>query len=115
MNDKAGHDVAYELRCAIVTCRIIFGCTYFEIEQKIGVVRGTAQTLMKRAIKRAGCEDFHEILGCVGVMERSGRVPRVADGTDLSAKIRTAILQNPDVRPQQAVLDKENITIPGMP
>ena len=97
MNAKAGHEVFYELRCAIVTCRIIFGCTYFEIEQKIGVVRGRAQTLMKRAIKRAGCEDFHEALACVGILERSGRLPRVADGTDLSAKIRTAILQNPRV------------------
>ena len=115
MNDKAGHEVAYELRCAIVTCRNIFGCTYFEIEQKIGVVRGTAQTLMKRALKRAGCEDFHEVLAYVGVMERSGRVSRVADGTDLSAKIRTAILQNLDVRSQQAVLNKENITVRGMP
>ena len=115
MNDKAGHEVVYELRCAIVTCRIIFGCNYFEIEQKIGVVRGTAQTLMKRAIKRAGCEDFYEVLTFVGVMERSGRVPRVADGTNLSAKIRTAILQNSDVRPQQVVLNKENINVPGMP
>ena len=59
MNDKAGHEVAYELRCAIVTCRIIFDCIYFKIEQKIEVVRVTAQTLMKRVIKRAGCEDFH--------------------------------------------------------
>ena len=34
-----GRKIAYELRCAIVTCRLIYGATYEEIERKTG--RGT--------------------------------------------------------------------------
>ena len=48
MNDKAGHEVTYKLRYAIVTCRIIFGCTYFEIEQKIRVVSVTVRPIVVR-------------------------------------------------------------------
>ena len=62
-------------------------------------VRGTAQTLMKRVIKQARYKDSHKVLAYISVMERSGRVSRVADNTDLSTMIRMAILQNPDDRP----------------
>lgn len=48
-------------------------------------------------------------------MDRSSRMSRVADGTELSQNIRNAILNNPKRKPHEAVIDKENITIPGMP
>lgn len=69
---------------------------------------------MKRTIERAGCEDFNEVLACMGDLERLGRIPRVADGTELSSHIRDAILRNPDLNPQIAVVDQENISIPGL-
>ena len=47
--------------------------------------------------------------------DKSGRIPRVADGTKLSQNIQNAILNNPTLKPHEAVIDKENITIPGMP
>lgn len=105
----------YELRCAIITCRILYGATYDDIERKTGVARDTARKIATRAIERAGCENIHEVLACVGDLDRSGRIPRVADVTELSKTIRNAILENPELKPHEAVIDKENIVIPGLP
>ena len=115
MRGHHGREIAYELRCAIVTCRILYGATYEEIERKTGVRHDTARKIATRAIKRAGCEDINEVLACVGDLDRSGRVPRVADGTKLSRDIQNAILNNPKLKPHEAVIDKENITIPRIP
>lgn len=108
-----GAETPLPLRHAIVTCRILFGCTFDEIERKTGVQSRTASKIMLRAIERAGCEDFHEVLACVGDMERSGRITRVVDGSELSATIRTAMMVHNNLQPTVAVLDQENIDIPG--
>ena len=108
-------EIAYELRCAIITCRIHYGATYDDIERKTGVARDTARKIATREIERAGCEDIHEVLACVGDLDRSGRIPRVADGTELSKTIRNTILDNPKLKQHEAVIDKENIVIPGLP
>lgn len=63
MKSSGDKEVAYELRCAVVTCRILFQCTFEEIEKKTGVKKDTTR---KFTIERAGCEDFNEILACVG-------------------------------------------------
>ena len=68
---------------------------------------------MRRAIGRAGNEDFYELLACLGDLNRPGRETRVVDGTQLSATIRNAIVDNPILKPREAVLDKENIDISG--
>lgn len=47
--------------------------------------------------------------------DRSGRIPRVTDGTKLSRDIQNAILNNPKLKSHEAVIDKENITIPRIP
>ncbi len=46
-------------------------------------------------------------------MHRPGRDTRVVDGTQLSATIQNAILDNPTLKPKEAVLEKENINIPS--
>lgn len=51
----------------------------------------------------------------MGDLDRSGRIPRIADATALSQGIQNAIPNNPKLKPHEAVIDKENITIPGMP
>ena len=94
MRGHHGCEIAYELRCAIVACRILYGllygANYEETERKTGVRHDTARKIATRAIKRAGCEDINEVLACVGDLDRSGRVPRVADGTELSRDIQNA-------------------------
>jgi hypothetical protein len=108
-----GSEVALPLRHAIVTCRLLFNCAFDAIERKTGVQSKTAQVMMRRAIERAGNEDFHDVLACVGAIEGRGALPRVPDGTELSADIRNAMLKHPHTQPFKAVLDKENIDIPG--
>ena len=115
MDHHSGHEIAYELRCAVVTCRILYESPYAEIEKKLGVKQKTAQSLMKRAVDRAGCTDIFEVLACVRIMDRSGAPQRVEDGSETSANMRIAILRYPDMKPHEAVVDQENIPIPGMP
>lgn len=84
MRGHHGREIAYEPRCAIVTCRILYGATYDEIKRKTGVGH---QKIVTRAIERAGCEDIHEVLAYVGDLDRSGRIPRVADDIELSQNV----------------------------
>ena len=73
----------------------------------------TAAEIMRRAIGRAGTEDFYEVLACLGDLNRPGRDTQVVAVTHLSATIRNAILDNIILKPKEAVLEKENIDIPG--
>ena len=66
---------------------------------------------MKQTIDCAGCNDLFEVLAYVSSLEQSGRIFRVADGTDLSRNIRNTILDNPKLKPQNAALDQQNIKI----
>lgn len=79
-----GPEVPLPLRHAIATCRLLFNCTYDEIERKTGVPASTAGAIMRRAIRRAGCEDFREVLICIDSMKRPGRPStRVDVGDDV--------------------------------
>ena len=51
------------------------------------------------------------MLACLGGLNRPGRDTRVVDGTQLSATIRNAILDNPTSKPKEAVLEKKDIDI----
>lgn len=53
------------------------------------------------------------MLACLGDLDRPGREMRMVDGTQLSTTIWNAILDNPTLKPKEAVLDKENIDTPG--
>ncbi|MCJ1423238.1 hypothetical protein MMC29_001120 [Sticta canariensis] len=77
-----GPEVPLPLRHAIATCRLLFNCTYDEIERKTGVPASTAGAIMRRAIHRAGCEDFREVLVCIDNMERPGRPSTRVDVDD---------------------------------
>lgn len=70
-------ETALPLRHAVATCRILFGCKFDEIERKTGVKANGAAKLMKRAIERAGCNDFHEVLACMSTIDRPRRPTRV--------------------------------------
>ncbi len=108
-----GREIPIELRAAVATCRILYLEKFEEIERKTGVNYKTAAEIMRRAIGRAGSEDFYEVLACLGDLNRPGQDTRVVDGTQLSATIRNAILDNPTLKPKETVLEKENIDFPG--
>ena len=74
-------EVPLPLRNAIVTCRLLFAYTFEEIERKTGVEARTAARIMRRAIFRAGNEDFIDCLACVGDANRYGRPVRVEEGS----------------------------------
>ena len=97
----------------VATCRLLYGSTFEQIEQKTGVHEKTAQRLMQRAIQRAGNEDFNDILACLGDADRSGRPVRIAEGSLASRLARQAMLKHPADSPLEAVIGKENICIPG--
>ena len=100
--------VPLQLRCAIVTCRLLFDCTFEEIERKTGVQTDTAAKIMRRAIFRAGNEDFQDVLACVGDANRHGAPPRVSEGSQMSADVRNAMLKHNTEKPVDAV-EKENL------
>lgn len=54
----------------------------------------TAVEIMRRAIGRAGSEDFYDVLACLGDLNKSGRDTRVVDCTQLSTTIRNVIRDN---------------------
>jgi hypothetical protein len=94
-----GREIAYELRCCIICLRIALPPPHNEFS-RIGVLlklkTRTVQRIWQRARDRAGSDDLREILACVGSLERSGRPPRIQDGTQESAALRTLILQLDD-------------------
>ena len=108
MAEQQHGEVAYALRCAIVTSRLLFHCTFEEIERKIGVNARTAAKIMQKAIFRAGNEDFNEVLICVGDVNRTGRSVRVSEGSQMSADVREAMLKHNTLKPVETV-DKENL------
>ena len=90
-------EIALSLHHAVATCRILFGCTFDEIERKTGVKANSAVKLMKRAIKRAGCNDFYGVLACITTINRPRQPTRVVDGLELSKNIRKAMLVHNDL------------------
>lgn len=102
-----GAEVSLALRHAIVTCRVLSDSTFDEIERKTGIQSPTASKIMLRATERAGCNDFQEVLACVSDMERSGRMPRVVNGIELSSKICNATVVHNDLTPKVEVPGKK--------
>ena len=98
-------EIALPLRHMVATCRILFGCTFNEIERKTGIKANSAGKLIKRAIERARCDDFHEMLAYMSTIDRPGQPTRVINGTELSGNIHKAMLVHNDLQPHIAVLD----------
>lgn len=106
-----GNETSLQLRVVIATLRIFQGKDFWEIEQQTGVLANTAEKIIRRAVDRAGSNDFHDILACLGDADRSGPSPRIPDQSDLSKQIRQTILKHPELSRTEAV-DQENIDIP---
>ncbi|KAL8847086.1 MAG: hypothetical protein Q9221_007873 [Calogaya cf. arnoldii] len=54
------------LRCVVIACHLLYGSSFAEIECKIGVPEEIARDIYHRALQRAGCDDLHQLLACVG-------------------------------------------------
>ena len=106
-NQRHGN-ISLQVRCAIVTCRLLFQYTFEEIEQKTGVQIDTAAKIMRRAIFQAGNKDFNDVLAYVGDIKRYRRPQRVEEGSQISADIRNAMLKHYTLKPVEAV-KKENL------
>jgi hypothetical protein len=76
-----GPEVALSLRHAIVTCRLLVGCTFDAIERKTGVQSITTTKIMREAEKRVENSDFYDILACVEAIEGGETLLRVLDST----------------------------------
>ena len=107
------HEISYALRCAVITCHRIYETSFIDIYRQIGVHQRTAAGIYQKAVERAGNEDFNDLLTHCGDAPRQGRPTRVANGSDLSASMREAMLKHSNLQPYTAVLDQENIEIPG--
>ena len=71
---QRGPKIAYELRCAIITLRCLCRFSFEVIEQKTGVIAHSARSIYTKALERAKCEDFHELLANCGHLGGQGRV-----------------------------------------
>jgi hypothetical protein len=94
-----GREISYELRCCIICLRFFLlppRNRFSDIARCLDLETRRVQEVFQRARSRAGSDDFKEILACVGSMPRSGRPPRIVDGTQESHDIRTLILQLDD-------------------
>lgn len=96
MKSSGDKKVAYELRCAVLTCRILFKYIFEKKEKKTGMKKDISKKFMNCTIERAGCEDFNKVLACVSNLDRLGRIPSVSDGTELFLYIQNAILRTPN-------------------
>ena len=114
MNHQTDHEIVYEIRCVVITCRILFKCTYFEIEQKLDVKRNTAQAFVNRAVNKTECTDILEILVCVRFINRSNASQRIENDFKTSADMRKAILRYSDKKPYETMINQENISISEM-
>ena len=109
---QRGPQIAYELRCAIITLRCLCRFSFEVIEQKTGVIAHSAKSIYIKALKRAKCENFHELLINCGHLGGQERQERMSNDTQLSTDIREAILKHSRLKSAVAVLDQENIHIP---
>ena len=92
---RRGPEISYELRCCIVCLHCLLPPpqnTFVRIGPMLGVNSDTCKRIWQSARRRAGCDDFKEVLAYVGRLDRSGRPPRVVDGTQKSAEMRSLII-----------------------
>ena len=106
-----GNKTSYALRVAVAICRLLYLKEFDAIERKTGVKAHTAAGIMRRAINRAGNEDFHDVLACLYNANRPGTPTRIEDRSDLSRQVRQAILKHPRL-PRLKAVQQENIDIP---
>ena len=91
-----GPEISYELRCCIIALRFFLPDqqnSFKRIADLLGLQKRAVALVFARARQRSGSNDLREILACVGTLERSGRPPRVLDGTPESAGLRALILR----------------------
>ena len=87
---KGRHQIPIELRCVIIACRLLYNSPYNEIERKIGVNANAARNIVNRALERAGNNDLHDVLACVGGADRSDRPRRSSENSETSHDTREA-------------------------
>ena len=108
---QRGPQIAYELRCAIITLRCLCRFSFEIIEQKTEVIAHFARSIYIKTLERVKCEDFHELLANCDHLGDQERQKRMSNDIQLSTDIRKAILKHLRLSPTIAILDQENIHI----
>ena len=108
-----GIEIGLELRAAVATYRLLYGESFTAIKRKTRVQLATVAVIMRRAIYRAGSEDFNEVLACLSSMNQPKAPARIEDQSDLFKLVRQAFLKHPRSSRQVAIF-QENIDISGV-
>ena len=101
MNHQLNHEIVYKIRCVVITCRILFECTYLQIKEKLEIKQRTTQTLVQRAVNKV------EILICILFMNRSNTSQRLKNDFKISANMRKAILKYFDMKSHETMIDQK--------
>lgn len=94
------------LRHAVAICQILFGYTFDKIDQKTGTKANNTGKLMKRAIERVECNDFHKVLININTINRLRQFIKIVNNSKLLAEnIRKAMLVYNNLQPHIIILD----------
>ncbi|KAF2190485.1 hypothetical protein K469DRAFT_386000 [Zopfia rhizophila CBS 207.26] len=97
-------DVSQQEQASIITLRKISGRKFGEIADDLGVPESTASTVYYRARNRAGGDDIHAMLASIPPQsDRPGKKPKVENGSELSSRMRKAIIDKGDQKIVAAV------------
>lgn len=102
-------DTSLGRQASVITLKQIDKLTLREIEAKTGVPKSTAGDILKRARARltnddSNKENLPELLDSIPAQSaRPGKRPRVAEGSELSKKMRKAMVTNPNDSREEAV------------
>ncbi|KAF2189141.1 hypothetical protein K469DRAFT_701714, partial [Zopfia rhizophila CBS 207.26] len=103
-------DVSQQEQAFIITLRKISGRKFGEIADDLGVPELTASTVYYRARNRASGDDIHAMLASIPPQSnRPGKKPKVENGSELSSRMRKAIIDKGDQKMVAAVRPVENV------
>ena len=108
-------DYSIQLKTSVITLRKINGMQYRDIEVETGVKESQACKIYNKAKREASNDDLRSLLATLSSKSsRPGKKPKVANGSRLSARIRSEILDYGNYKMQDAVEDvlkEEGITL----
>lgn len=87
MKQHHGCEVSYQLKYAIVTCRIFYRAIYNNIERKPGITQEQLKKIATWAVERTRCEDVPKVLVCVRNLDKFCQIPCVIDGTEVLLEV----------------------------
>jgi hypothetical protein len=88
-------DIPVQMRSVIIACRVLYKERWIDIEKKTGINANTACKLFETLVEQAGNEDFNNLLEVAALLPRTGRNPKIVDGTHESRALQEILINNP--------------------